>query len=71
MNEKHPRNSVRFDEYGDLENSTDITNLLVDDFNISTENTCGDASCPNGKNEKHTIIIHNMVRAGLLDSNKN
>ena len=34
------------------------------------ETTGGDASCLNGKNERHNRNIHNMVRSGLLDSNK-
>ena len=38
------------DEYVDLSNSTDITNLLVDPFKISMETTGGDASCINGNN---------------------
>ena len=42
--EQHPYNGVRVDEYGALANSTDITNLLVDDFKISMENTGGDSS---------------------------
>ena len=53
-----------------LEKSTYVTNLLVDELNISMENTGGDASCLNGKNEWHNKIIHNMVMSGLLDSNK-
>ena len=38
---------MRFDEDGALENSTDITNLLVVKFNISMETTGDDASCLN------------------------
>ena len=30
----------------------------------------GDASCPTGYNERRNIIIHKMVRADLIDSNK-
>ena len=58
------------DEDGVLENSTDVTNLLVDDFRISVETTGGDASWINENNEKHNISIHNIVRAGLIDSNQ-
>ena len=35
------------------------------------ENTSGDEYWLNGNNEIHNIIIHIMVRSGLLDSNKN
>ena len=35
------------DEDGALANSTDVTNLLVDDFRVSTD---GDASWINGNN---------------------
>ena len=59
---------MRVDEDGALANSTDVTNLLFDDFNISMENTVSDLSWLNGKNERHNIIIHNMVREGLIDS---
>ena len=34
------------------------------------ETTGGDASWINEENEKHNIIIYNMVRTGLLVSNK-
>ena len=34
------------------------------------ETTGDDASCINGMNERHNISIHNMIRAGLLDSNQ-
>ena len=61
---------MRVDEDGALGNSTYVNNLLVDEFNISIETTCGDSSWINGKNEIHNISIHNMVRAGLLDSNQ-
>ena len=30
----------------------------------------GDASWINGKNERHNIIIHDMVRSGFIDINK-
>ena len=67
-NEKHPRKRVGVDEDGALENSTDVTNLLFDDFNISMENTVGDASWINVNNGIHNRSIHNMVRAGLINS---
>ena len=53
-----------------LEKSTDVTFLIVGEFNISLENTCGDVSWLNGKNEPHTRIIQNVVRASLLHSNQ-
>ena len=62
---------VRVDEYSALENSTDVTNLLDDEFKISMKNTGGDAYWINGKNEIHKKSIHNMVREGLLDNNHN
>ena len=34
------------------------------------ENTGGDASFINAKNEIHNRSIYNMVRSGLLDSNE-
>ena len=58
------------DEDGALEKSTDVTNPRVDNFNVYMETTGGDASWLNGKNERHTTSIHNMVREGLLESNK-
>ena len=60
-NEQHPRKSVRFDEYGALENSIYVTKILIDEFSISIETTGGDASLINGNNEIHNIIINNMV----------
>ena len=56
--------------YGALENSTDVTNLIVDDFNTSMETNGGDASWLNRNNERHKISIHNMVGAGLMKSNQ-
>ena len=50
-----------FDKYGALENSTDVTNLQVDDFRITMETTVGDASWLNGKNERHNKSINKMV----------
>ena len=59
-----------FDEDGALANSTYVTNLIFDDFNISMETTGGNESWINENNEIHKRIIHNMVRAGLIDSNQ-
>ena len=61
-NEQHPCKHVRVDEDGALSKSTDITSLLIDDFNISVETSDGSKSWLNGKNERHSRIIHNMVR---------
>ena len=61
---------MRVDEYGALVKSTDVTNLLVDDFNISVEATGGDASWLDVKNEIHNKIISNMVRSGLTGVNQ-
>ena len=61
---------MRLDEYGALENSTDVINLLVDNINISMETTCGDASWINGKNKQHNRIIHNMIKVGLIGGNQ-
>ena len=60
----------KVDKNGALETSKDITNILVDELRIYTENTGGEASCLNRKNERHNRIIKNMVRAGLLDINQ-
>ena len=54
---------MRVDENVTLANSTDVTN-------ISMESTSGDASSLDGNNRRHNRRIHNMVRAGLLDSNQ-
>ena len=56
------------DEDWALENSKYVTNLLVDEFNISMKITSGDTSWFDGKNERHNRSIHNMVRSGLIDS---
>ena len=69
-NEQHPCKRVRVDKYSDLEKSTDVINLIVDDFNIFMETTGDDASWLNGKNEIHNRRNNNMVREGLLDINK-
>ena len=61
---------MRADEDGALAISTDVTNLLVDELNVSTENTGGDTLWINGNNERHNRRIHNMVRSVLLDINQ-
>ena len=38
------------DEDGDMEKSTDVTEILVDEFNIALETSGGDSSCLNRKN---------------------
>ena len=52
------------------EKSTDVTDFLVDEFNISLKTTSGDASCLNGNNERHNRSIQNMVIISLYDSNQ-
>ena len=69
-NEQHPFKLVRVDEYISFSKSTNITKFLVDDSNISMEIICVDASWINGNNERHNIIINNMVISGLLDINQ-
>ena len=69
-NEYHPWKRLRVDEDGALEKSTYVTNLLFYDFRITMETTGGDASWLNGNNERHNRIIHNVVREGLIYSNK-
>ena len=69
-NEQHPWKHVIFDEDGALENPTDVTNLLVDELKIPMENTGGDSPWINGKNERNKRSIQNMVRSGLIESNK-
>ena len=69
-NEQHSWKRVRIYEDGALENSTDVTNLFVYEFNISMETTGVDALWLNEKNEIHNIIINNMVKEGLIGSNQ-
>ena len=61
---------MRADEYDTLSNSTDSTNLLVDEFRITMETTGSDASWINVNNEIHNIIIHTRDRAVLLESDQ-
>ena len=49
-NEQHPCKRLIVDEYGTLENSTDLTNFLVGNFIIYMEITGSDASWLNGNN---------------------
>ena len=70
IKKQHPCKLVRVDEDSALENSTDVTNLLVDEFKISMETTGGDVSWINGKNERHNRSINNMVISVLLDINQ-
>ena len=49
-NEQHPFKRIRVGENGAFKNSTDVTNLLIEEFKISMESTGGDASCINRKN---------------------
>ena len=52
------------------ENSTVITDLLADEFNISLKTNGRDVSWLTGKNEHHNISIHSVVRSSLLGSNQ-
>ena len=61
---------MRIDDDGALEKSADITNFIFDKFSITTETTCGYSSWTNRKNERNNRIKHNMVRAGLIESNQ-
>ena len=69
-NDQHPCKCVKIDKDSELENSTNLTNLLVDEFNISMETTGVDESWLNGKNERNIRIIHKMVISGLTDINQ-
>ena len=69
-NEKHSCKKVRLENYGSFANSTDVTNLPVEEFRISMETTSGDASWLNWKNKIQNWIVHNMVIQVLLDINK-
>ena len=69
-NEQHTCKRVIVEKYVSLQKSTYVTNLLVENFNISMETTGGDALWINGKNEIQNISIDNMVIEGLLDSNQ-
>ena len=61
---------MRVDEYGALVKSIDVTNLLVDYFRISMENTRVDASWTNVNNERHDISIYTVVISGFIYSNE-
>ena len=43
---------------------------LLAELKITMENTGGDVLWLNGNKERHNRSIHNMVRAGILDSNQ-
>ena len=53
INEQHPCKLERVNEDSALSNSIDATNLLVGEFKISMETTCGDEYWLNGNNETH------------------
>ena len=61
---------MRVNKDAALEKSTYVTNFIVDEFSISTENTGGEASRINGKNEINNRRIQNMVRVGILYINQ-
>ena len=49
-NEQHPYKFIRVDEYGALEKSTDVNNLILEELKISKETTGGGAYWINGNN---------------------
>ena len=53
-----------------MEDSTDVTYILVEEFIITMVTPGGDASWINGNNEQHNRNIHNIVIEGLIDSNR-
>ena len=61
---------MRVEEDGVLEDSIDVTNISVDDFIIFVENTGGEASWINRKNEMHNRSIQTMVIEVLIDNNQ-
>ena len=61
---------MRFHEDGAVEKSSDVTNLLVDEFIIAMETSGQDASWLNINNERHNRSMNNMVREGLVDINQ-
>ena len=65
-NEQHSQIRVIVDKDYALENSIDVTNILVDEFMIHMETNGGDAPWISEKNERHNISIHRMIKAGLL-----
>ena len=69
-NEQCPCKHLIVDEDGALENSTDVTNLLVGELKIFRGNTCDDISWINGKNERHNRSIHKILISGLIYSNQ-
>ena len=70
MNENHPCKRVKVDEDEALQNSKDVTNLLVKKFSITMEPTCWYDSCTNVRNYQHNIILYNMFILGFTDSHK-
>ena len=61
---------MRVDEDGNLVQSSDVTNILVEKFSIATKKTGGYNSQINGNNEKYNTITKNMIILGLIDSDK-
>ena len=65
-NEQHPCKSLRVDQYGAFENSTNVTNLPVYYINISMETTGGDVTHLNGNNEKQIRTFITWLYQALL-----
>ena len=70
-NEQHTCKRIIVDEDDTLEKPSDVTDILVDKFNIALDTTGGDASWLNGKNKLHNRIIYKMVISCLIVSNQN
>ena len=61
---------MRFGEDSSLVKFTELTNLLVDEFNLSLETNGGDSPCHNGENDHYNIMTHNMVILALIYNNQ-
>ena len=61
---------MRVDEDGNLATLIDVTNLIVEKSSIDIKTNDLYASCTNGNNKQHNRSIHNINRAGIIDSNQ-
>ena len=61
---------MRVDEDVALTKSIDVTDLLVGESDIALEAIFGYSSWFNGNNDHQNIIIHNMARENLIESNQ-
>ena len=69
-NEQNTWKLERVNEYGALEKSTNVTNLLVDELSITMEATGGDVLWINVNIERKNISIDTMVRSGIIENNQ-